>query len=259
MVGFVVIGGAVPKSRPTGWPVAWIPVPALALQCLALLLMPVFYWFYLVHTEAERHAFLGIVVLEAAVLLTTAATFRITGRMIHQLAGRHEPSPELEDPSGLASNASFVWRYDYQASICQRYGNTLSVLAIGVDGFAQLSARWGRTAADQLERTMGRILRGNLRSMDLATRWGTGEFLVLLPETGSEGAWIIAERIRGVLGDLTPDDGAVEGPLSASFGIASFPDQHEASERLLDLAERAMHEARSAGGNRISSAPLPAR
>jgi diguanylate cyclase (GGDEF)-like protein len=94
-------------------------------------------------------------------------------------------------------------------------------------------------------------LRGELRAVDTAARFGGDEFAIILPQAHIRGALVVAERLqKRLINTQMPGYGLI----TASFGVASFP-QHASSRDLLVLAaDRALYESKHAGRNRISLA-----
>jgi diguanylate cyclase (GGDEF)-like protein len=93
-----------------------------------------------------------------------------------------------------------------------------------------------------------------VRGADAVVRLGGEEFVVLLNECSAEGAWIAAEAVRLAVRDVVmPDGGILEG-LTASIGIATYPDHGATLDQLLGAADRAMYSAKHEGRDRSVSA-----
>jgi diguanylate cyclase (GGDEF)-like protein len=99
------------------------------------------------------------------------------------------------------------------------------------------------------------ILLGTVRSMDVVARFGGDEFLVILPETSESIALTIADRLRRNIASkaLITGDEAVPGPdmLTASIGIACYPEHGETVEHLLENVDKALYRAKNKGKNRV--------
>ena len=99
-----------------------------------------------------------------------------------------------------------------------------------------------------------------MRQVDTLARYGGDEFTILLVDTGLEDAMNIAERIRATVADTWFDGGRGESmQLSVSIGVATYPAHGRSREDLLDLADKAMYRAKSAGRNKVCSAREPTR
>ena len=90
-------------------------------------------------------------------------------------------------------------------------------------------------------------LRSSLRESDLAGRYGGEEFLILLPDTELSGAIVLAEKLREAVA-MTVIPG-VDRSITASFGVASFPEEAPDGEMLVRMADRALYGAKARGRN----------
>jgi two-component system cell cycle response regulator len=127
-------------------------------------------------------------------------------------------------------------------------------LMLDLDHFKEVNDRFGHPAGDQALANVGQALRSALRESDFAGRHGGEEFAVLLPDTDIEGAVLTAEKIRAAIAEISLP--GVDLALSASVGIAVYPDHAISTERLERLADSALYLAKRAGRNRIEIATL---
>ena len=128
----------------------------------------------------------------------------------------------------------------------------LSAVLLDLDHFKQINDRHGHGAGDDVLAAVGETLTGCLRASDFAGRYGGEEFLLLLPDTDSQGALEAAEKVRAAIEktDLPHLDLAV----TASLGVAAYPTDALDSETLVRMADRALYAAKAAGRNRIELA-----
>ncbi len=128
--------------------------------------------------------------------------------------------------------------------------NTLSVLMIDIDGFNQFSEHYGLGVGEECLKRVARVLQANcLRAADMVARYGSDEFVALLPGIELENALIVAENMVRAVANLGLDrgDGSM---LTISAGVASIdPTQDNNSQDLMDEAEEVMGTAQQAGGN----------
>jgi len=103
---------------------------------------------------------------------------------------------------------------------------------------------------------VGAALLATVRASDFAGRYGGEEFVLLLPDTGLDGALVLAEKVRREIELL--DVPQIEGTLTASFGVAVLPDHASQGESLLREADRALYAAKDRGRNRVHAAPAAA-
>jgi diguanylate cyclase (GGDEF)-like protein len=124
----------------------------------------------------------------------------------------------------------------------------LSVLMIDVDNFKMVNDTRGHDYGDAVLRKVAATLRKICRLEDVISRYGGDEFMILLPETASEGAVLLAERIRKTFEADVESDG--EKFTTVSIGIASYPISPAHNiEDLIKLADQALYRAKEAGRN----------
>ncbi|MEP7179178.1 MAG: GGDEF domain-containing protein [Pseudonocardiales bacterium] len=130
----------------------------------------------------------------------------------------------------------------------------LSLLMLDLDHFKEVNDCFGHPIGDQALANVGQALRSALRESDFAGRHGGEEFVVMLPDTDIEGAVLTAEKIRAAIADIRLP--GVDLAMTASVGIAVYPDHASTTERLERLADSALYVAKRAGRNRIEIATL---
>ncbi len=125
----------------------------------------------------------------------------------------------------------------------------LSVLMIDVDNFKMINDTRGHDYGDGVLRRVAETLRKICRLEDVISRYGGDEFMILLPETASDGAVLLAERIRKTFENTLNQDG--HRFATVSIGIASYPISPAHNiEDLIKLADQALYRAKEAGRNR---------
>ena len=127
----------------------------------------------------------------------------------------------------------------------------LAFLMMDVDHFKNFNDTYGHLTGDQILREVGRLIRGNIREIDIAGRFGGEEFCVLLPDTDLDGARYAAERIRhSVEGtQIQAYDNTVR--VTISVGIAIYPKDAKKGEELVDKSDWTLYKAKKQGRNRV--------
>ena len=128
----------------------------------------------------------------------------------------------------------------------------LSLLMLDLDHFKDINDRFGHPVGDQALAGVGAALRSALRASDFAGRNGGEEFAVMLPDTDLAGAVDVAEKIRAAIADITLP--GLDVTLSASVGVATYPDHALGADRLIRLADAALYVAKRSGRNRVEVA-----
>jgi diguanylate cyclase (GGDEF)-like protein len=138
---------------------------------------------------------------------------------------------------------------------CKRHGIPLSVIFLDLDGFKGVNDQHGHLAGSRTLTEVGSILAEAVRESDILARYGGDEFVVVLPETPPSGAIVIAERIRKSIEDHSfLEAQGVCARISASFGIASYPDHALTPEGLIQKADQAMYRVKERDKNGIEVA-----
>src|SRR5262252_2498421 len=140
-----------------------------------------------------------------------------------------------------------------------RSGRPLSLLFIDLDGFKGVNDAHGHLNGSRALVEAAALIRGSARETDVAARFGGDEFAIVLPDTGSEGAFSVGERVRERVAahQFLFDDG-LDLRLTASVGVATLPDVAASAEELIAAADRAMYHVKDSGKNGIQAASAPA-
>lgn len=134
-----------------------------------------------------------------------------------------------------------------------RFHRPLSLIMVDVDYFKDYNDTFGHLQGDQVLKQIGAILRRNLREVDTVARFGGEEFVLLLPDTDKRGAIAVAEKVRLLVEGhrFSTLDRKVTRDITISAGIATYPDDVEEMDDLIDHADIALYRAKEGGRNRI--------
>ena len=134
----------------------------------------------------------------------------------------------------------------------ERRHRPLTVVMLDVDHFKRFNDRHGHAAGDALLAKVGQTLREMVRNEDVACRYGGEEFTLVLPETDRGTGLRRAEEIRAAIGAITVLHAReVLGPVTASLGLAVYPEDAKDGASLVQLADAALYRAKHAGRNRV--------
>jgi diguanylate cyclase (GGDEF)-like protein len=134
-------------------------------------------------------------------------------------------------------------------AIASRSTSPLAILLLDLDHFKQINDTYGHSSGDEALAMAAAALTSTIRASDFAARYGGEEFLVLLPDAGADAGILVAEKIRIALEQtLVP---SVDRKMSASIGVAVFPDHGSDGQKLLRSADKAMYSAKRSGRNRV--------
>lgn len=159
------------------------------------------------------------------------------------------------DPlTGLMNRRAFRERLESEVERARRYGRDLSLIVIDVDLFKRVNDTFGHQAGDRTLIRIGELLQRNRRMEDGAFRIGGDEFALLLPETGPQGATVLAERLRRRIEHAALGTERGE-PLTVSMGVSAFGDHGINVDELFERADVALYDVKAAGGNAIALPP----
>lgn len=136
----------------------------------------------------------------------------------------------------------------------QRFGRSLSMLMVDADHFKTLNDRFGHAFGDKALRMVASVLRENCRETDIIARMGGEEFAVCCPETGLDGAMLLAERIREGVANHNFKLGERLVHVTISVGVASLCEIDRDIDALMERADRLMYQAKEGGRNRVVGA-----
>jgi diguanylate cyclase (GGDEF)-like protein/PAS domain S-box-containing protein len=157
------------------------------------------------------------------------------------------------DPlTGAFNRREFTSLADQESQRANRYNHPLSIMMLDLDHFKKLNDTYGHAAGDKALQRFTTLCCNALRTVDIFGRWGGEEFVTLLPETDVEGAVVIAERLRKLVGQNILVYNEEKISLTASIGIAQYRSGEVTVEGPLSRADSAVYDAKKAGRNRIS-------
>jgi diguanylate cyclase (GGDEF)-like protein len=154
-----------------------------------------------------------------------------------------------DDLTGLYNARHFNVIIEREVKRAERYQSPLSLLFLDLDHFKQVNDLHGHLIGSRVLAEVGQLIKSHLRETDYAARYGGDEYVILLPETGKEGALTVADHMREVIRShpFHGEHGA-SVRVTASFGIASFPEDTRSKRELMMLADQAMYAVK--GGSR---------
>lgn len=216
-------------------------------------------------TEDGFERFLGVVIAQNlaaaaqrredrrahAELRATIVQLRNRGKALEDSVAHLEAMVMTDPLTKLANRRHIEQRLPQMFAEAVRYGHDLSAMMIDLDGFKLINDTLGHGRGDEILRMTGRIIAESVRQSDLAARYGGDEFLVLMPQTGSETAAQVAERLASVFHRQAAlsAKGAVRVGMSIGIACLRVSKPIHGSD-LLAHADNALYAAKQAGKSR---------
>ena len=171
------------------------------------------------------------------------------------LYGERQHLACVDRQSGLWSFEFFCRRMNEEVERSRRAAKPMALLLVDIDGFITFHQTNGEDAADELIKRFVDRIRGTMRGIDIAGRFGLNDLLVALPETGLQGARIAAERVLTALREQPV--GPHGQTITASIGISELGDSvDDGVAPMLERAQKALYLAQFHGGNRAEVAEI---
>jgi two-component system cell cycle response regulator len=203
-------------------------------------------------------------VFAALRIRTAQAELKARNQQLEAMLHRVEALAITDPLTGLFNRRRFTDVLKREFAVTQRYGNSLSCVMVDLDHFKRINDTHGHEAGDQVLKEVARIIGGNCREVDLPTRYGGEEFVLLLPHTAKPNAGLLANRLARLIKAAVVRFGQSEIRLTASFGVASTTDvTSNAAEDLVRAADAALFRAKREGRDRVAlyvpedDTPLP--
>jgi len=180
---------------------------------------------------------------------------------IEQLNAKNEEFQKMiitDKLTGLFDRHHLISVLEDEIARCHRYGHSLALMMIDIDGFKTFNESYGYTAGDQMLSFAGTLIKKNIRKFDRAFRYSGKEFIVILPETDLTLAYIVAERIRKAfelkIFTVSKKESTTKEESSGTFSIGissafNFSTNNIGIEDLINQTAGAVRDSREKGGN----------
>ena len=155
--------------------------------------------------------------------------------------------------TGLFNHRYFQEDLAYTLSRAGRYKRIFSLVFLDIDHFKNYNDAHGHTQGDKLLRTLGQILKKNLRKSDLIARYGGDEFVITLPETAKAQTRTVAEKICEFVSNYRFEGRETQplGKVTLSIGVASYPEDGTDGSSLIQCADQALYQAKKNGRDQV--------
>jgi diguanylate cyclase (GGDEF)-like protein len=187
--------------------------------------------------------------------LAGQAVVSIENASLHEAVERQAVTDEL---TGLANVRAFLSILDREVERGRRFDTPLGLVMLDLDDFKHVNDSYGHQQGDEVLAHVAAVIRDVSRELDTAARYGGEELALILPQTDSAGAELLAQRMRAAIESLHIPRVGGKGTLSvtASFGVASMPESALDRGGLIAAADAALYAAKRAGKNRVERAGM---
>ncbi|UPQ84435.1 GGDEF domain-containing protein [Pseudomonas knackmussii] len=169
---------------------------------------------------------------------------------------RRAVQASLKDPlTGVGNRVALEQSLARETELTRRHGQPMSIVMLDMDHFKNLNDSHGHQAGDAALKATALLLKEQLRNVDMVFRFGGEEFILVLSNTSTEAAAVVAERIRAAIQNLRLLVGDKQVRLSASLGYGTYK-QCESQEDLLRRVDQALYQAKREGRNRMQAASV---
>ncbi|MBU6954190.1 GGDEF domain-containing protein [Hahella sp. HN01] len=181
------------------------------------------------------------------------ASLRAKNHQLNEALEKISVMASTDELTGLCTRRELMKQLSNELSRCRRSSGALSLCLLDIDHFKRINDSYGHQAGDAVLKKVAETMQSLVRSIDCLGRYGGEEFLLILPQTPLDGAFITAERLRRAVMDISFPEVAPEFRVTISLGAAEL-EEGEAMEGLIARADQALYAAKGAGRNRVVSA-----
>lgn len=192
--------------------------------------------------------------LETDLELLQTLAFQITSVLERaQLLSDLERLATTDGLTGLYNYRHFQERYREEVNLCRRYQHPLAIMLIDLDGFKQVNDQYGHLEGDYLLVQLAELLQNTLRNTEFIARYGGDEFVVMMHATNLQGGVAAALRVLQAVREaqFLDTQGQPRLKISASIGVAAYPDSTNDPAAVLEKADEALEVAKRSGRNRV--------
>lgn len=185
--------------------------------------------------------------MEFMIALANQASMAINNAQLYELAIK-------DGLTKLYIYRHFHYLLESEIKRSDRYSHSISLLMMDIDNFKTINDTYGHQIGDEILRQIADVIIKTCRKIDMPSRYGGEEFALILPETNSKNAKIIAERLRQRIENIkvyNKSDSLISPTIS--IGIASFPEHAIKSDDLIEYADKALYYAKGSGKNCVAA------
>jgi diguanylate cyclase (GGDEF)-like protein len=166
---------------------------------------------------------------------------------------RQKDLARIDPLTSIPNSRAFNEAADMEFQKSRRYGFPISVIYMDLDNFKEVNDTLGHSTGDTLLKLTAVAIVKNIRTIDIAARLGGDEFGILLSQTGSESAYIVANKLKEMMNNLM---NKYNWPVTLSIGVVTFLKAPESVDEMMNKADHLMYSAKFDGKNNIKQSVI---
>lgn len=188
--------------------------------------------------------------LQMLSIVARAAALALDNADLHR---RTEELTIMDELTEIYNYRYFIKKLQEEKRRAARYHLPLSIIMIDIDWFKRLNDSYGHEVGNVVLKRLAQMINSCIRDVDISSRYGGEEFVVILPQTPLENARNIGERIRRQVESTAIKTPGIDQPLyiTVSVGVSSYPENGKSEEELVSIADRALYQAKGEGKNLV--------
>lgn len=187
---------------------------------------------------------------ERHLLLSRLSEMELRADQLRASAEEAHLKSRIDPLTGLANRFAYDQHISNELERYQRYGTPFSICVVDIDFFKRINDEYGHLAGDKVLRLMAKVLGSSLRNVDLVSRFGGEEFVILMPSTDAESACKAAEKVRKAVEQSPFNFQSRPVQITISIGVAEV-NSSDTAETLFGRADSRLYEAKRNGRNQV--------
>ena len=184
------------------------------------------------------------------IITTQSQKLQETNSKLEKLYKEKEIEASTDFLTSLKNRTMLMQRLEHLFARYKRHKETFSLIIFDIDNFKDVNDTYGHTKGDDILKEVAKVALENIREVDMAARYGGEEFVILLPQTDSEHAMLVAERTRKSMAEKVKIEGK---SVTASFGVVEIEEDMRIQD-IIHLGDLALYRAKETGRNRVEEA-----
>ncbi len=194
----------------------------------------------------------GDFMTQLAPMLLVAYITTMLSTDMHSAMSRIKEISETDELTGIYNVRAFTALANHAHKQSVRYGQPYSIVMVDSDSLKKINDNYGHEAGNRLLKLTVTCIQQGLRDTDVLARYGGDEFVLLLPQTKTDGAFEVAERVRKTIASTPLGTHGEQVSTTVSVGVATFPEHGKDLAVVMNCADQALYSSKKGGRNRTS-------